>query len=98
MKWSIRGTANTAGPSDWRRSVDFYREGDLIWLEADVLIRQKTQGRRSLDDFCKTFHGGESGAPMVVPYTLDDVLTGLNQVAAHDWREFFQTRVYATNP
>ncbi len=58
----------------WRRSVDFYREGDLIWLEADVLIRQKTQGRRSLDDFCKTFHGGESGAPKVVPYTLDDVL------------------------
>src|SRR6266487_3648761 len=82
----------------WRRSVDFYREGDLIWLEADVLIRQKTQGRRSLDDFCKTFHGGESGEPKVLPYTLDDVLTALNQVAAHDWREFFQTRVYATNP
>ncbi len=82
----------------WRRSVDFYREGDLIWLEADVLIRQKTQGRRSLDDFCKMFHGGESGTPKVVPYTLDDVLTALNQVAAQDWREFFQTRVYATNP
>jgi predicted metalloprotease with PDZ domain len=82
----------------WRRSVDFYREGDLIWLETDVLIRQKTQGRRSLDDFCKMFHGGESSAPRVVPYSLDDVLAALNQVAAHDWREFFQTRVYATNP
>jgi len=82
----------------WRRSVDFYREGDLIWLETDVLIRQKTQGRRSLDDFCKQFHGGESGPPRVVPYTLDDVVAGLNQVAAHDWREFFQSRVYATNP
>jgi predicted metalloprotease with PDZ domain len=82
----------------WRRSVDFYREGDLIWLEADVLIRQKTQGRRSLDDFCKLFHGGESTAPRVVPYTLDHVLAALNQVAPHDWREFFQTRVYATNP
>jgi len=33
-----------------------------------------------------------------VPYTLDDVVAGLNQVAAHDWREFFQSRVYATNP
>jgi predicted metalloprotease with PDZ domain len=82
----------------WRRSVDFYREGDLIWLEADVLIRQKTQGRRSLDDFCKTFYGGESGGPKVVPYTLDDVVTALNQVAAHDWGEFFQSRVYVTNP
>ncbi|HYV30751.1 MAG TPA: hypothetical protein VEO53_06540 [Candidatus Binatia bacterium] len=37
----------------WRRSVDFYPEGDLIWLEADVLIRQQTQGRSSLDDFCQ---------------------------------------------
>ncbi len=81
----------------WRRSVDFYREGGLIWLEADVLIRQKTQGRRSLDDFCNQFHGGESGPPRVVPYTLDDVVAALNQVAAHDWRDFFQSRVYATN-
>ena len=82
----------------WRRSVDFYPEGDLIWLEADVLIRQKTQGRRSLDDFCKKFHGGESGAPKVVPYTLEDVVAALNGIAPHDWREFFQTRVYAANP
>ncbi|MHB8523905.1 MAG: M61 family metallopeptidase [Limisphaerales bacterium] len=81
----------------WRRSVDFYPEGDLIWLEADVLIRRLTQGRRSLDDFCKKFCGGESGPPRVVPYTLDDVVAGLNEVATNDWREFFQTRVYAVN-
>ena len=62
----------------WRRSVDFYPEGDLIWLEADVLIRQKTQGRRSLDDFCKQFHGGENSPPKIIPYTLDDVLAQLN--------------------
>lgn len=81
----------------WRRSVDFYPEGDLIWLEADVLIRRLTQGRRSLDDFCKKFYGGESGPPGVVPYTLDDVVAGLNEVATNDWREFVQTRVYAAN-
>jgi predicted metalloprotease with PDZ domain len=81
-----------------RRSVDFYPEGDLIWLEADVLIRQKTGGRKSLDDFCKRFHGGESGAPKVVPYTFDDVVSTLNEIVAHDWREFFQKRVYAVNP
>ena len=82
----------------WRRSVDFYPEGDLIWLEADVLIRQATQGRRSLDDFCKKFHGGESGPPKVSPYTLDDLVAALNEIAPHNWREFFQTRVYAPNP
>jgi predicted metalloprotease with PDZ domain len=82
----------------WRRSVDFYPEGDLIWLEADVLIRQQSQGRRSLDDFCKKFYGGEGGAPKVVPYTLDDVVAALNEIAPLDWRQFFQTRVYAANP
>jgi predicted metalloprotease with PDZ domain len=82
----------------WRRSVDFYPEGDLIWLEADVLIRQKTQSRRSLDDFCKRFHGGENSPPKIIPYTLDDVLAQLNEIAPHDWRQFFQTRVYTPNP
>ena len=82
----------------WRRSVDFYPEGDLIWLEADVLIRRQSQGRRSLDDFCKKFYGGEGGAPKVAPYTLDDVVAALNEIAALDWRQFFQTRVYAANP
>jgi len=27
----------------WRRGVDFYDEGVLIWLDADTLIREKTQ-------------------------------------------------------
>jgi hypothetical protein len=31
----------------WRRSVDFYPEGDLIWLEADVTIRNLTAGGRN---------------------------------------------------
>jgi predicted metalloprotease with PDZ domain len=84
--------------SSRRRGVDFYPEGGLIWLEADVLIRQQSQGRRSLDDFCRAFHGGQSSPPRVVPYTLDDVVAALNEVAPHDWRQFFQARVYETNP
>jgi predicted metalloprotease with PDZ domain len=83
--------------SSWRRSVDFYREGALIWLEADTLIRQQTKGRRSLDDFCRKFFGAPSGPPTVVTYTQNDVLAALNEIAPHDWRQFFQERVYATN-
>jgi predicted metalloprotease with PDZ domain len=82
----------------WRRSTDFYEEGDLIWLEADVLIRQQTHGVRSLDDFCRKFHGGQSGPPQVVPYSLQDVVAALNEIAPYDWDAFFQTRVYAPNP
>ncbi len=77
-----------------RRSVDFYPEGMLIWLEADTIIRQQTQGSRSLNDFCREFYGGGSGPPKVVPYTLDDLIMALNRVAPYDWKEFFQKRVY----
>ena len=81
-----------------RRSVDFYPEGDLIWLEADTRIRQQTQGRKSLDDFCKKFHGGESTAPKVIPYSLEDVVKTLNDIAPGDWKKFFDERVYAITP
>jgi len=82
----------------WRRSVDYYDEGDLIWLEADVTIRSITKGAKSLDDFCKAFHGGESGKAEVKPYTFDDVVNTLNTVAAYDWRGFFKTRITDVNP
>ena len=77
-----------------RRSVDFYPEGDLLWLEVDTLIRQHTGSQKSLVDFCRLFHGGGSGAPRVIPYTFDDVVTTLNDVCPYDWKTFFQTRVY----
>jgi predicted metalloprotease with PDZ domain len=86
------------GGGSWRRSVDFYPEGSLIWLEADVKIRELTKGKRSLDDFCQQFFGGENTPPRVVPYTEDDVVAALNAVALFDWRGFFQTRIYDVNP
>ena len=82
--------------SDWqslRRGVDFYPEGVLIWLEADVIIRRESRGRKSLDDFCRRFFGGASGGPEVKPYTLDDVVAELNAVQPYDWRGFFDERV-----
>ncbi|HXU81948.1 MAG TPA: M61 family peptidase, partial [Polyangia bacterium] len=84
------------GPSEWRswrRGVDFYPESELIWLEADAVIRDKSKGQRSLDDFCRAFHGKTSGPPAVEPYTLDDVIAALEAVAAHDWRGFFTARI-----
>ena len=76
-----------------RRSVDFYDEGALIWLDADTLIREKTKGERSLDDFCRAFHGGKDGPPEVKPYDFDEIAKTLNGVVAHDWKEFFEKRV-----
>jgi predicted metalloprotease with PDZ domain len=80
----------------WRRSLDYYPEGELIWLEVDTIIRQQSQGQKSLNDFCRLFHGGESGPPKVVPYTFDDVVHALNQVTPYDWAALLRERVNAT--
>jgi predicted metalloprotease with PDZ domain len=83
--------------SNWRRGLDYYPEGQLIWLEVDSIIRQQTHGQRSLDDFCRNFEGGQSGPPRVVPYTFDDVVHALNDVAAYDWAGLLRDRVNSTS-
>lgn len=77
----------------WRRGTDFYDEGLLIWLEADVTIRSLTNGQRSLDDFLRAFHGGPNRGPEVKPYALADVVEALRSVAAHDWAAFLRERL-----
>jgi predicted metalloprotease with PDZ domain len=81
-----------------RRSVDFYTEGELMWLEADVTIRRLSGGRRSIDDFARSFFGRTSTGPQVVPYTRDDVIAALNAVQPYDWREFFIARIDSIAP
>ena len=78
---------------NYRRRVDYYFEGLLLWMEADVIIRQQTQGKLSLDDFCRKFHGGQDSSPMVRTYTFDDIVNTLNAVSPYDWRGFLNERV-----
>ncbi|MGA2747050.1 MAG: M61 family peptidase [Candidatus Sulfotelmatobacter sp.] len=82
----------------WRRSTDFYDEGTLDWLWTDVIIRQQTKGAKTIDDFCHLFHGAPSTGPMVKPYTFDDVVNTLNQVATYDWRTFWTERLTNHGP
>jgi predicted metalloprotease with PDZ domain len=90
--------------ASWRRGVDFYPEGELVWLEVDSIIRQKTGGKRSLDDFARAFHGGAGGAPTagaqpdVRTYTFDDVVAALTAVAPNDWAGFFKARIVDVAP
>jgi predicted metalloprotease with PDZ domain len=79
-----------------RRSVDYYAEGTLIWLEADVMIRDLSKGAKSLDDFCNLFHGGTSGPPALKPYNFDDVVAALNTVQPFDWAGFLNQRIHST--
>jgi predicted metalloprotease with PDZ domain len=101
-KWrSLEDTATAAQTlyeapeafSNYRRGVDFYDEGALIWLEADTIIRQKSGGTKSMDDFAHLFYGGPNTPPEVKTYTFEDVVKTMNQVQPYDWRGFFTDRV-----
>ncbi|WP_454714231.1 M61 family metallopeptidase [Caulobacter segnis] len=77
----------------WQRSEDYYSEGLLVWLDADTLIREKTAGKKSLDDFAKAFFGVDNGSYVPRTYTFEDVVSTLNGVYAYDWATFLKTRI-----
>jgi len=79
----------------WQRGEDYYTEGELIWLDADTLIREKSGGKKSLDDFARGFFGVEDGRVDVLTYTFDDVVKALNAVQPYDWAAFLHARVDA---
>jgi len=85
-------------PKQWtqerRTTDDVYDEGELVWLDADTLIRQASNGTKSLDTFMKAFFGPPGTPPMVRTYTYADVVAALNAVQPYDWDGFFRTRVY----
>jgi predicted metalloprotease with PDZ domain len=89
-------------PNDWasqrRTSGDFYTEGELVWLAADAIIRTRSHGAKSLDDFIKAFDGQRTTPPMVVTYSRQDVVDALNAVQPYDWSGFFQKYVYDVAP
>ena len=82
----------------WRRGTDFYSEDTLTWLWADVIIRQQSKGKKSIDDFCHLFHGAPSTGPALKTYTFDDIVNTLNQVVAYDWRGFWTERLTNHGP
>lgn len=79
--------------NELRRDQDYYPEGGLLWMEVDAIIREKSEGKRSLDDFCKRFLGPISAQTRVVPYELSEIIGILKELADFDWEAFFQRRV-----
>jgi predicted metalloprotease with PDZ domain len=82
----------------WQRSEDYYSEGQLVWLDADTLIRERSGGKRSLDDFARAFFGVGDGSWTPLTYGFDDVVGALNKVEPYDWTTFLRTRLVDVAP
>ncbi|EHH68080.1 M61 family metallopeptidase [Gluconobacter morbifer] len=80
---------------DWQRSEDYYVEGQLIWLDADTLIRKLSGGRKSLDDFARAFFASNNGSFITNPYEFSAVVSALNTVQPYDWAKFLHDRLDA---
>ncbi len=83
---------------NWRRGVDFYDEGVLLWLEVNSIINRQTHGKKSLDDFCRLFYGGPNLGPQLKTYTFQDLVDALNKIAPYPWANFFHRRLDSTSP
>jgi predicted metalloprotease with PDZ domain len=82
--------------SNWRRGVDFYDEGELLWLDVDTTIRRLTGDKKSINDFCRAFYGGPGGEPALKTYTFEDLVGALNATAPFDWASFLRQKLDAT--
>jgi len=92
---------NMRRPLGWRsysREEDYYTEGLLIWLDADTLIREKSNNTRSLSDFARGFFGMEDGNWSVKTYEFADIVAALNAVQPYDWANFLRTRLDGHGP
>ena len=75
------------------RGEDYYNEGALVWLAADMTIRELSKGKKSLDDFAKAFFGVRDADWGVLTYDFDEVVRTLNAVQPYDWAKFLDTKL-----
>jgi predicted metalloprotease with PDZ domain len=81
-----------------RNANDFYTEGELVWLDVDTIVRERSHGARSLDTFLHRFTEPTTTGPIVVTYTRADVEALLAGVEPYDWHDFFERYVYRPAP
>ncbi len=84
------------GWTSWQRSEDYYNEGLMVWMEVDAMLRQKSGGTRSIDDFARAFFGIRDGDWGEVTYSFADVAATLNGIVPYDWAGFLTRRLTET--
>jgi len=75
---------------DWQRRRDYYSEGVMLWLAVDAELRDRSGGRRGIDDFARRFFADAAPDTPTRTYTFDDLCDTLNDVTPHDWSRFLR--------
>ncbi|MBX3563388.1 MAG: M61 family metallopeptidase [Sphingomonas sp.] len=101
-KWrSILDTTNdpiitARAPKGWlsyQRSEDYYVDGLMTWMNVDAILREKSGGTKSIDDYDRAFYGMRDGDYGDLPFTIDDIVKTLNGIVPYDWRTLFDEQI-----
>ena len=84
--------------SSWMRSEDYYSEGQLVWLDVDTMLRERSRGKVSLDDFARSFFGLNDGDLGQLTYEFDEVVDALNALQPYDWASYLHERIDDVRP
>ncbi len=79
-----------------RQGQEYYGQGALFWLEADALIRRGTEGKRSLDDFCRALFASAAvnATGSQATYAREDIVGTLASVyEGADWNGLIRDRI-----
>jgi predicted metalloprotease with PDZ domain len=73
---------------DWQRRRDYYDEGVLLWLAVEARLRERSGGRRGLDDFARAFFAGATPGAPTRTYTFEALCAALEAVVPAGWAGF----------
>jgi len=82
---------------EWQRRKDYYTEGVLLWLDVDMTLRERSNGRLGLDDFARRFFAVQA-AERPRLYGFDEVCRTLDAVMPLDWSAYLDARLDAHTP
>jgi predicted metalloprotease with PDZ domain len=78
----------------WQRRKDYYTEGVLLWLDVEMTLRERSNGRLGLDDFARQFFAVHAPG-QVSTYGFEDVCQVLNRLLPLDWPALLNARLDA---
>ncbi len=85
-------------------TISYYNKGAVLGLLLDLELRERTDGRKSLDDVLRSMYQEFYEAPpstYYLPgkgYTEQDILDALNRVSGGGFTSFFKNYVEGTDP